>query len=382
MNFKATIPYVIFGLSHVLSASDTAARNPVAPTTPDVKVEIPKINVPKLEFAGMPRLDNPQAIAWENQELLAAKAQELTDGYIDNMLSAQRELHAMLGTRKYAAAIRRALPGAPVGRHCLYGQYTHLKNALRSRGDTLTIIPEMANAACNLFKKQMRNKCHTSEYDGAIREGRMFESDMAYDAALDRYMSRRRIKPNASDSVRAVAMADFAKTNFSADKLSPGTILIVPRFRGSKDLLHAIMYVGRGRVENGRFVADANGRHIYAGHNNENIGDLFNSYDVSNVFVADTKKIAQIEYGKEFDRIQSMPRDELAAYLRKMRPNIGADLVAKMSRHELLQTVRHVYFNIYGPHNDMRAATALTAYNNAGRNQMRVVQNAAAGRTI
>lgn len=75
------------------------------------------------------------------------------------------------------------------------------------------------------------------------------------------------------------------------------------------------MYLGRGQIQAGKFVADSTGRHIYVGHNRENIGDLFKTYDTSKVFAANTRKIARAEYANELKRIESMSSDQLIAVL-------------------------------------------------------------------
>ena len=123
------------------------------------------------------------------------------------------------------------------------------------------------------------------------------------------------IPTNTPDSVRAEHVQKFASRNFSADGLDAGAILIVPRYRSSRSKFHAVMYLGRGRLDDGKFIPDSAGRHIYVGHNRENLGDIFKAYDVSNVFAADTRKIARAEYAAELKRIESMPSDDLIEFI-------------------------------------------------------------------
>lgn len=269
------------------------------------------------------------------------KADSLRDTYVANMLRAQAKLKPLMGKRGYSAAVRQELPGAPVGRHCVWGQYTQLSRALDEMGDTLTIIPQGARTSCSQFKFHMRNKYKNAEYADCIHEGIMYESDSTYNAALQKYLSCH-IKTDAPDSIRADVAHKFAKTHFSADNLDAGSILIVPRYHGSRNTFHAIMYLGRGRVQDGQFVPDSTGRHIYTGHNRENIGDLFKTYDTSNVFAADIKKIVQVEYAKELQRIESMPTPELIQFLTD--ENTPPYVLQSYPRITLLRMARDKYF--------------------------------------
>lgn len=345
MKLKFTLPYVMLGTALMFTDSSTAQTDVHADQNAHIK--LPRIEIPTQQFKLA--LANPTPvmdIAYQykmDEMYLAKKADVLVDKYMANMLAAQGKLHPLLGTSGYRAAVRRELPGAPVGMHCVYGQYTQLNRAVREMGDTLTIIPQAGSRACIMFKDQMRRKYKAPEYADAIHEGRMYESDSLYDAALAKYMTQRGIKADAPDSVRQVVAEKFAKTNFSAQQLSPGTILIVPRYRGSRSKFHAIMFLGRGRIENGKFVADPNGRYIYTGHNRENIGDLFKTWDTSNTFAADTREIARAEYAKEWSRIETMSREELIEYLAQDKSRNRTDLQL-LTRPMLLQMARSAYF--------------------------------------
>lgn len=171
----------------------------------------------------------------------------------------------------------------------------------------------------------------------------MFQSDSLYNAALNKYLARRHIDDGTSDSVRRAATNVFATRNFCADDLAPGTILIVPQFRDGERHNHAIMYLGRGRIENGRFVADQKGRHIYTGHNRENIGDLFKTWNMSNIFAADTRRIAHVEYTKEWLRIETLPREELIDYL-TIKRILVQPIIDPLPQSALMELARDKYF--------------------------------------
>lgn len=277
-----------------------------------------------------------------NNMYLDCKTDSLVDTYVSNMLRAYEILNPLLGKHGYSAAVRKELPGAPVGQHCVWGQYTQLSRALAEMGDTLTIIPKDARTACVQFKSKMREKYEDTP--NCIHEGRILESDSAYNAALDKYLTQQRINEQTPDSVRKIAIQKFADRNYSADSLASGTILIVPRYRGSQNAFHAIMLLGRGRIEDNQFVPDSMGRHIYVGHNRENLGDLFKIYDTSNVFAANTRSIVRNEYAKELDSLESMTTDELCIFL---ADNNASPLQYKIfPRTMLLQMARDKYFNI------------------------------------
>lgn len=327
------------------SKGQTTAPQPF-PEIPKIKIEHPVFDgFSKLAIASMENTYSAEYEYMEKQFLLDKKADELRDAYVSNMLTAQQKLNPLLGKNGYRAAVRRELPGAPVGMHCMYGQYTHLSRALAEKGDTLTIIPPSASRACIAFKSEMRKKYSGVEYDGCIFEGKMYESDSLYNAALVKYLKQKKITENTPDSVRWAAIAEFDKRNFSADRLESGAILIVPRYRGSKTKFHAIMDLGRGRIENGTFVADTSGRHIYTGHNRETMGDMFKTYDTSNVFAVDTRKIARVEYAKELNRIENMSRQDLLVFLKDAGKDLTPYEQQSLSREILVKMARAMYFH-------------------------------------
>lgn len=348
MKYKFVIPYVI-SLAGLLgiSASSTSQNLLSKGHLPhkEIKLEkMPTFNPIPVAINGLRPTYNAELEYHINQMYIDDKANVLVDKYMNNMLDAQERLKPLLGTGKYRAAVRKELPGASVGLHCVYGQYTQLSRAQKEMGDTTTIIPAAGSRACQNFKYEMRRKYTAPEYDGAIAEGKMYQSDSAYNVALDKYLARNRVGRDAPDSVRAPIAAKFAKSNFSAEQLTPGTMLVVPRYRGSKNKFHMIMFLGRGRIENGKFIADKNGKYIYTGHNRENIGELFDTWDTSNVFAADTKKIARAQYAREWARIESMSRAELIQFIQNDSILTAADLIA-MPREELLRMARARYFN-------------------------------------
>lgn len=344
MKFKSVIPYLLLGSALIWDPSQGTARND--------KGDRPEFDTITTIYA------NPIYATYQlydfgpsqeqiKQHNLEQKAENLRDAYVENMLDAQQKLGPLVGKRGYYSAVRRELPGAPVGQHCVYGQYTQLNRALQEKGDTLTIIPQEAKAACIQFKQQMRKQYDTPEFQGAIYEGVMFETQAAYDDALTRYLVRNGVKDDTPDSVRMAKTQQFAKTNYCADSLNPGSILIVPRYHGARNKFHAIMYLGRGEVIDGKFTENKNGRHIYTAHNRERIGDLFKTWDTRNVFAADTKKIVQTRYAQELARIEAMPTEELIHFLMDDKTQTQDTLGLRLTpREELVQMARNKYFDL------------------------------------
>lgn len=352
MSFKKIVPYVLIPASVILAGLSRANNSSASAQTATGTYAIATMDSGITPFNAIIDIANPEMKAQMEQMSLDKKADDLVGKYVDNMLTAQQKLKPLLGTTKYRSAVRQELPGAPVGYHCVYGQYTQLNRALRDMGDTLTIVPTDASRACIAFKSEMRKKYAAPEYQNAIHEGQMFESDSAYNVALGKYMTRRKVAQNAPDSVRNAVAAQFAAKNFSADELSAGTMLVVPRYRGSKNKFHMIMLLGRGRIENGKFVPDENGRYIYTGHNRETIGDLFETWDASNVFAADTRKIARAQYAAEWQRIEAMPDSALISFLeRNDTTTKPCPVYSNMPRPVLLDLVRSRYFKEPAPKN-------------------------------
>lgn len=274
------------------------------------------------------------------------KAKDLRDQYLENAIRSQKKLAPFMNTQRYRTEVRKELPGAPIGLHCVYGQYTQLTRALHEMGDTLKIIPTDMNAqnACAAFKRGMRQKYSGPEYTGCIREGKMYASNAQYAAALDQFISRQKISAQNPDSLRNVLANEFAKKNFSIESIEPGTIMIVPRSPGSKTKFHAIMYPGIGIKDSvGNFVPTPDGIPMFVAHNMERLDDLFKSWDTRNVFATDIKKIAVAEYTKEFHRIESMSSDGLIAYLSDGVSDLVSSL-RPMSRTALLKLARAKYF--------------------------------------
>lgn len=311
VKLKRIVPYIICGLSMLMPSEGPNAYNKPEKTNKTNNKSNTNTNI----ITAWTYNTNKQISQCIDSVCLDNKANTMRDIYVQNMLRAQKKLKPLMGKREYFAAVKKELPGAPVGQHCMWGQYTQLKRALQQMGDTVTIIPDGARTACSQFKSQMRDKYKSEEYTGCIFEGKVFETKSQYLAELDKYLARHKITHNTNDSVRLTAIKQFQTNHKYADTLEPGTILIVPRHRGSKNQFHAIMYLGRGYVLSEAFVPNANGAHIYAGHNRENIGQLFQTYDMSNVFAADTKQIAKAEYTKELNQIQNMNNGDLIRFL-------------------------------------------------------------------
>ncbi|MDW2974520.1 MAG: hypothetical protein R8M70_00460 [Alphaproteobacteria bacterium] len=346
MKWKWSAPFVLAGITSLMCIGMTDAKNePTWNKIPNAKYTVKHtISVPY-----------DSTTQWAiNETYLDSKADTLVGKYVGKMLKSQEKLHPLLGQKGYRAAVCAELPGAPVGHHCVYGQYTHLSRALDEMGDTLTIIPQGGRTSCSGFKYHMNKKYNTPEFGNCIRSGMMHESDSAYNAALNKYFASNKVGATASDSVRQVYMEKFSSDNFSADALDAGAILIVPRNHGSNNLFHAIMYVGRGLIKQGKFIADPKGRHVYVGHNRENIGYLFSAYDVSNVFAADTRKIVRAEYAKELKRIESMNTEELIQYLSNKQTSVLE--LGTHSHESLVRMARNRYFNCLDANKDLSFA--------------------------
>ncbi len=342
MKFKWTFPYLLFGASTLANIGLFAQRpdNTIFKTNNDLSTA--NADTALLAYASSVTYDVDTEYAF-NSLFLDAKAEDLCYNYTNNVTQSQSRIKGKRGTRGYRASVRQELPGAPVGKHCLYGQYVNLDRALDAANDTLTIIPKSAKASCKMFKSEMRKKYSGTEYAGCIYEGRMYETDSVYHDALNKHIEKRKVQLG-DKFVLSNVMNEFTKSNYMADELEPGAILIVPRKRGSRSQFHAVVLLGRGYVEKGKFVQDENGRYIYAGLNRENIGDLFKAYDMSFVFAANIEKIARVEYSKEFARIENMTNSQLIEYVAGGRYN--TEMLRKFSRPALLRLARDKYFKI------------------------------------
>ncbi len=362
MKIKTVIPYLLAMSAFSIPASPRAQADVTRDdgNTGRTRLEIPAELKNKVAMNTntanlfIPAMDMKYDMQIMDNKYLDDKADELVDAYMSNMLDAQQRLGPMLGTRGYRAAVLRELPGAPVGHHCVFGQYTQLARALQEMGDTLTIVPHDASRACTSFKALMKKKYSGPEFAGAIHQGNMYETDAEYNAALDRYLAAHKITPKTNASVRAKAEQEFARSNFSADELSPGSMMLV-RNGG-----HLIMYLGRGRVVNGHFVADKNGRHMYVGHNRERMGDLIETWGTRNIFASDTRKIARVLYSQEWRKIETLSDSDLLKYVAP-RPETRGQLMTA-SRAELLRLARERYFHQAmptQPQNQGRGALAM-----------------------
>lgn len=345
MKMKIIIPYFLAMYAISIPSSSRVRGNMIQHKRDFVRprLEIPtelknQIAINNSKFTRtIPALDMKYYMQFMDNKYLDNKADELVDAYMNNMLDAQQRLAPMLGKRGYRAAVLRELPGAPVGNHCVFGQYTQLARALQEMGDTLTIVPHDASRACTTFKALMKKKYSGPEFAGVIRQGRMYENDAAYDAALNRYLASQKITSKTNASVRIKAEKAFARNNFSADELSPGSMMLV-RNGG-----HLIMYLGRGRIVKGNFVADKNGRHMYVGHNRERMGDLVETWGTRNIFASDTRKIARVLYSQEWRKIENLSDSDLLQYVAPKPDTRGR--LAGASREELLKLARERYFH-------------------------------------
>ena len=343
MKFKRIIPYLLAGISMSMNSSNASAQTISAPeANPNLIANVLKVKGTGDLLALAEHVDVHFHDLYSTDLCLNLKAENLCNAYMDNMLDAQQRLAPHIGKRDYRNAVRQELPGAPVGLHCVYGQYTQLNRALDELGDTLTIVPSSARASCAEFKTQMRKKYTANNgFENCIFEGKMYESDSAYMAAMNEFISRKHAK---TDSAVMRYAQQFAKNNFSVDAIDAGSMLIVPRTPGNQRKFHMIMYVGRGRIENGKFIPDNNGKPVFTAHNRERIGYLFDAWDTRNVFAANIQQIAQIKYKQELTRIESMPRNQLIQYILARNSSVTADQLNQMPTHMLQKIARDKYF--------------------------------------
>lgn len=246
------------------------------------------------------------------QEKIEQKAQKLCDTYIDYVLQGQQNIKN--STKSYARAVRTELPGAPVKMHCVYGQYTQLNRALSELKDTLTVVPFDARNACSRFRTEMKKKYQGEKFNGALHNGKMFKSEAAYNQALSAFLKHNNITDKTPDSVKNKVIAKFEQNNYKANDLHPGTILIIQRGANPNNA-HAVMYLGRGNVKNQQFTPDPDGQFIYAGYNNESVGDIFLSFRTDHIFAADIYTIASALYADEYNKIQNMDKKELFRFV-------------------------------------------------------------------
>ena len=343
MKFKRIIPYLLAGISMSMNSSNASAQTISAPeANPNLIANVLKVKGTGDLLALAEHVDVHFHDLYSTDLCLNLKAENLCNVYMDNMLDAQQRLAPHIGKRDYRNAVRQELPGAPVGLHCVYGQYTQLNRALDELGDTLTIVPSSARASCAEFKTQMRKKYTANNgFENCIFEGKMYESDSAYMAAMNEFISRKHAK---TDSAVMRYAQQFAKNNFSVDAIDAGSMLIVPRTPGNQRKFHMIMYVGRGRIENGKFIPDNNGKPVFTAHNRERIGYLFDAWDTRNVFAANIQQIAQIKYKQELTRIESMPRNQLIQYILARNSSVTADKLNQMPTYMLQKIARDKYF--------------------------------------
>ncbi len=337
---KFNLSYVLAGM---MALNTTGAKSNVVPDYIPYDISTPVKFTDVLNNGVNWGVDIEEMNHQLTQQYLDDKSDKLCEIYINNMLAARQRIAPTIGTKAYRAAVRRELPGAPVGKHCVYGQYTQLSRALDEMGDTISVVPDGARYACLSFKNKMRQHYNNDDYAGCIYEGKMYKSDAEYNAALQQYLAARKIDDKTSADVRARAVADFSARNFSVESLSAGAMLIVPRTRNSRNAFHMIMLLGRGRMENNKFIPDENGEWLYAGHNRESVGDLFRTWDTSRVFASNTKNIVRTKYAQEIDAIRNKTTAELIDYL-----STGADKKQKfaaMSHAGLVHLACNKYFD-------------------------------------
>jgi len=266
------------------------------------------------------------------QEKADKKAQELCEVYIDLVLQGQKNIKNSKGSHR--DAVLKEFPGAVVRFYCIYGQYTQLNRAVAELGDTLNLIPFSGRHACPTFRTEMKKKYSGKEYTGALHSGKMFKSDAAYNQALQAFLKHNKVTDKTPQDVRDKVIARFKANNFSAEVLHPGTILIIQK-SATPSNTHAVMYLGRGHVEKDKFIPDPDGQFIYAGYNNESIGDIFTTYNTNYIFAADIQTIASVTYSKELQKIQRMDYEDLFRFVYDM----PSDMYAMAPTYTYLQAM-------------------------------------------
>ena len=273
------------------------------------------------------------------QKQIDAKAQELCDTYIANVLQGQENIKH--SKTSHSRAVAKEFPGAVIRWYCIYGQYTQWNRAVSELGDTLHLIPFEARHSCPEFRRQMKQKYSGPEYAGVLYNGKMFKSDKDYKNALSAFLVRNHVTDSTPDSVKQSIINKFAQNNFSAESLHPGAILIVQK-SATPSNTHAIMYLGKGYMRNGVFVADPKGKVLYAGYNNESIDDIFSVFPTNRIFAVDMFELARYAYTQEFQKIQNMNYNEMYQYVY----DVPQDLYALSPRHQdLKKMAQEKYFN-------------------------------------
>lgn len=290
MKFKKILPYFLFGTLAVLPKSDVVfdtKSNTISTEQTTTKI--------------------PSAA-----DIAQQKANALCDEYIQRVLDGQKNIKKSKQNMSYAAAVRQELPGAPVGLHCLFGQRTQLNRSLRKLGDTLSNFTPNT-AGCPTF----RDKARKQYPRGIWHYGKLYKSDKEYKSAFYAYLRQHNITENSTDAEIEKLRSSFDKNNYSIESLHPGAIIIVQRSPNPNNT-HAIMYLGRGRVVRGNFVADSNGKPMYAGYNNETLAEInfkspmFSEYPV---FAFDVNDAVMDIYEKQAQEILNMSNMELIQYV-------------------------------------------------------------------
>ena len=292
MKFKSVLPYLLFGSLLALPRGEGVFHETDLNTS--VKIE---------QNAKIPGQD----------EKAQKKAKELCSLFIQNVLDGQKRIKQ--SKKGHACAVLDELPGASVRWYCMYGQYTQLNRALDEFGDTLCLIPRDAKHSCPKFRSLMMKKYNNKPgYDGALHSGKMYKSDVDYNHALNAYLAHHNVTDTTPENVRKKFIERFQKNNFSIEVLNPGAIIIV-QYDNSPSNTHAIMYLGRGCEYRGKFVSKSNGQFMFAGYNNESVGDIFMTFNTERIFVADVRTILTAEYKQQLQKIESMSCQDLFHYV-------------------------------------------------------------------
>lgn len=286
MKFKKVLPYFLFGSLFVTTPQFVESGYSTAGKSLFYKYSLHKYFYVE-----------PYSIAEQ-------KTNKLINTYLSNVLNGQQNIKQNTHIKGYRSAVKSELPGAPVGLHCLFGLYTELNRALQAYDDTICIIPKNANMSCPQFRYTMKKKYPSAEYPSCIHFGKLFKSNKEFETAWQNYVKFNQINGGKNSEQYKKARSLFEQKFFSIENLNPGTIFIIQHNPHSPNNTHAVVFLGRGKIEGNAFVPDSNGNYMVAGFNNESIVPLFKTFNTNNIFAADIQKIAQIEFTKEAENKQ------------------------------------------------------------------------------
>lgn len=267
--------------------------------------------------------------------LIDARANKAVSDYVDTVKNRVADLSGKKGKAGYMRALKQRFGApAPVYRgkhaHCVWGERKSFDAAAAALNLDISPIPE--TDACSNLINTIRQQNPESSFYGVI-----WESRKAYSAAREKFANRqiaawrnsskRTISKNEIEQKRKSYLAAFDKKNIAADDIKSGSLY--------STYGHTEMFLGRGRVVNKKFVADAHGEFCTIGFNNEMVRKIaFANGKSGNVFIGHTNEILVEKLQNQVDQIKQMPRNKLLE--RARNENIADDDYLKnLSDNEL-----------------------------------------------